>query len=217
MVKNIISVSTDDLIKLYQWKEINTEKVRNFFPVLDEFIVNVKDSWSVHYKYNLEHKKLYCAVTLYGGKMAECIYYQNEEKWHCKVIDDKNIEDYFKHDKEIKVATWKQEFITLPCVLMAYFLYYKEDIEETEETKQRSVKVKGKYKYSGKVYIKNYKLYNIKTKDKVSRARYKRSMQAWGVRGHFRHLPNGKTIFINPYVKGKNRNMIDKEYILKVK
>lgn len=31
------------------------------------------------------------------------------------------------------------------------------------------------------------------------------SCPAWGVRGHYRHLKNGKVIFVRPFVKGKER------------
>ncbi|HQC30872.1 MAG TPA: hypothetical protein PLP51_03945 [Acholeplasmataceae bacterium] len=39
----------------------------------------------------------------------------------------------------------------------------------------------------------------------------------WGVRGHYRHLSNGKIIFIKPYRKGKLRNkpeaQVNKDYV----
>lgn len=40
----------------------------------------------------------------------------------------------------------------------------------------------------------------------------------WGVRGHYRHLANGKTIFVKPFRKGKERNNLaafkGKEYVV---
>lgn len=40
----------------------------------------------------------------------------------------------------------------------------------------------------------------------------------WGVRGHYRHLANGKVVFIKPFRKGKERNNLtafkEKEYLL---
>ena len=39
----------------------------------------------------------------------------------------------------------------------------------------------------------------------------------WGVRGHYRHLSNGKVVFVKPYRKGKLRNnpeaQVNKDYI----
>lgn len=41
--------------------------------------------------------------------------------------------------------------------------------------------------------------------------------ECWGVRGHYRHYKNGKTVFIKPYEKGKKRNQgnyIEKRYVV---
>lgn len=40
--------------------------------------------------------------------------------------------------------------------------------------------------------------------------------ECWGVRGHYRHYKNGKTVFIKAYQKGKKRNekKVDKTYIV---
>ena len=34
---------------------------------------------------------------------------------------------------------------------------------------------------------------------------YTRHCEAWGVRGHYRHLPNGKVIYIKPHIRGKGK------------
>lgn len=44
--------------------------------------------------------------------------------------------------------------------------------------------------------------------------KYKRHCEAWGVRGHYRHLKNGKTIFIKPFIKGKGK-IKNTHYIIK--
>lgn len=38
--------------------------------------------------------------------------------------------------------------------------------------------------------------------------------EAWGVRGHYRHCRNGKTVYVKPYVKGaKKENFKGREYV----
>lgn len=36
------------------------------------------------------------------------------------------------------------------------------------------------------------------------------SCPSWGVRGHYRHLKNGKVVFVRPFIKGKERKNPDK-------
>lgn len=43
------------------------------------------------------------------------------------------------------------------------------------------------------------------------------SCECWGVRGHIRHYQNGRTVFIEPYKKGKKRDVLEprsKTYLL---
>lgn len=53
--------------------------------------------------------------------------------------------------------------------------------------------------------VKQYKL-KKNWQAKVERRKAEIRCQAWGVRGHFRHYKDGKVIFIEAYVKGKNRS-----------
>lgn len=61
--------------------------------------------------------------------------------------------------------------------------------------------------------FKSYKL--IKNWKSQARKKAEITCPAWGVRGHFRHLRNGKVIFIESFVKGKERDKYKgKEYAL---
>lgn len=44
--------------------------------------------------------------------------------------------------------------------------------------------------------------------------KYNRYCEAWGVRGHYRHYKNGRTVYIKPYKKGKGQ-MKNTEYNIK--
>lgn len=61
------------------------------------------------------------------------------------------------------------------------------------------------------------KSYTLKRgwKNKVERKKAEIRCLAWGVRGHYRHYKNGRTVYIAPYVKGKEREKYaGKEYVL---
>ena len=61
--------------------------------------------------------------------------------------------------------------------------------------------------------FKTYKL--IKNWKSQARKKAEITCPAWGVRGHFRHLRNGKTIFVEAYIKGKEKDKYKgKEYAL---
>lgn len=61
--------------------------------------------------------------------------------------------------------------------------------------------------------FKSYKL--IKNWKSQARKKAEITCPAWGVRGHFRHYRNGKVVFVEAYVKGKERaNYKGKEYAL---
>ena len=89
------------------------------------------------------------------------------------------------------------------------------DVEE-KECKPSTGKAQGRKKHDHST-VRFYKTYTLK-KNWVSRANRKKAdirCPAWGVRGHYRHYKNGKTIFIKSYVKGKDRdNYAGKEYSL---
>lgn len=62
--------------------------------------------------------------------------------------------------------------------------------------------------------------FNFEKLNKISKTSIKHTFSClcWGVRGHFRHLKSGKTVFVKPFKKGKERNNMsafsEKEYRL---
>lgn len=62
-------------------------------------------------------------------------------------------------------------------------------------------------------------VYRLCVNDGVGkRGSFSFSCPAWGVRGHYRHLKNGKVVFVRPFVKGKERASMsgykEKEYVI---
>ena len=84
------------------------------------------------------------------------------------------------------------------------------DVEEKEvkehETHEGLHPVEKKQKKRGKVrLVRSYRL-KKRWKTVMKRRIQQITCPAWGVRGHYRHYKNGKTVFIQPYVKGKKRD-----------
>ena len=104
--------------------------------------------------------------------------------------------------------------------LQNYICYYGiENIFNVQEkiAKQPSKKHRtGNRKKNNAVRL--YKLYTLR-KDWDQAKRLKRpvhySCEAWTSRGHMRHCPSGKIVYVRPCVKGKDREKyIGKEYLL---
>lgn len=110
-------------------------------------------------------------------------------------------------------------FVFVNCILQNYIVYHGMDalfdVEEKEAHQRVHKAQKGKKR---KPTVRLYKCYTLK-KDWESAPRLKQPIKytcpAWGVRGHIRHLKNGKEVYVRPCVKGKDRNKyVGKEYKL---
>jgi hypothetical protein len=98
--------------------------------------------------------------------------------------------------------------ITYFTYALMYFVLKQEPEEITTlfnaEINKAGEKVTGIYKYTGYIDLRKNKTYKpLIPKDPDDPKReYQRHIQAWTVRGHYRHI-NGKKIWIEPHVKGK--------------
>ena len=111
-----------------------------------------------------------------------------------------------------------ESYVFINLVIQNYICYHGMealfDVEE-KEAKQRHEHKKGSKK---KPVVRLYKCYTLK-KDWESAPRLKKPIKytcpAWGVRGHIRHLKDGREVYVRPCVKGKDRSKyVGKEYKL---
>lgn len=88
------------------------------------------------------------------------------------------------------------------------------EVETKEVHEQSGNRSQRRHEHRNSVRLfKSYRL--IKNWKSQARKKAEITCPAWGVRGHFRHLRNGKVIFIEPFVKGKERDKYKgKEYNL---
>ena len=91
----------------------------------------------------------------------------------------------------------------------AYFFHYKQDTDEipVKEVKKHTVHNKRKESMSTTTVRSlsvKYRLKGSVRHERIPKAR-QWHVDYWGVRGHLRHYKSGKTVFIAPYTKGKER------------
>lgn len=93
-----------------------------------------------------------------------------------------------------------------------FALSYYDDVFDVEE---KTVKVNSK-KTANKARsrhhnnaVKHYKVFKIKNAEDLKRTMAKHhtiTCELWGVKGHYRRYKSGKTVYIAPYTKGRNKD-----------
>lgn len=144
-------------------------------------------------------------------------------------IDSKFKDLIHASDKEIAglINVHLQSFFSIQYLLLNHKNIFSVTVQEDKKnTKPKSNKTKKpkKSKSNKKHKVRVYSISQsmddeiesvgkeLKTKRK---GKMLRVCDAWGVRGHYRHLSSGKVVYVKPHVKGKNRdNYIEKEYEL---
>lgn len=145
----------------------------------------------------------------------------------CKLLEDGQLELELsdktngmewltKTDDSENVAYW-QWLVDVFFSINSFMLHFGDVTMEVEEkiAKEPSEHKEHK-KQDRKNTVRIFKSYTLK-KNWKSQARKKAEITcpAWGVRGHFRHLRNGKVIFVEPYIKGPEKSKYKgKEYAL---
>lgn len=102
-----------------------------------------------------------------------------------------------------------EDLALLYLILNEFMLHYGEIAFNVHEIQCKGPSKKKEYRGSTVEtrVVRLMKQYTLKKNwvTKVERRKAEIRCQAWGVRGHFRHYRNGTVIFIQPYVKGKNK------------
>lgn len=102
-------------------------------------------------------------------------------------------------------------------IINAFMLHFGDVTTEVETKQAKAPSEEGrKQKKHDRNSVRLFKSYKL-VKNWKSQARKKAEITCpcWGVRGHFRHYKNGKVVFVEAYVKGKEKdNYKGKEYNL---
>lgn len=223
---NIIEATYNQHIKMLNWCDINLKDDKYSQPFrapFDNFKVHiaVEDSQDMHFTFKKLESNLYKLV-LRGGDLVVFDFLLKTESAleYSFVINKAN--DVVKSFGEFLPSEYATDDVTTDLsrgsinsflAVTNYFVYHKQDYTELEERERNVIKVKGRYKYAaGRNAIKLTRTYRLAkpvvTTDERNRIRREYKCEAWGVRGHIRHLKNGKTVFVRPYVKGKKRDEV---------
>ena len=229
-VFNVVTFSRDEFDALLAWRDANLEHVRaSFLPVLNEGSIEIHDGTgdvASIVTFQFDDGKLKTKLSMASGDVIAKHLYDPEGRTDGMI---KCVSSWFnpEHKEEFFAAGGTeqdcvQDVLTTVVSTMAYMLYSKENI--IESNKRRKIyppaeRKKGRYKspppYT--VLINGYTLKGLPVAKPLAKKKVKMALDAWGVRGHWRRLASGKKIFIKPYVKGKNRESeVHKKYIIKV-
>lgn len=122
-------------------------------------------------------------------------------------------------DRKIKLGMLlAQDNTVAKCVgkfraLMLFAAYYREEVERTKVIERAAKKRNNGKRSSGGKRMLTTRKYMIGEEILSELPRkYDRHTDGWGVRGHYRNLRSGKTVWVRPYTKGKNDSRSDREY-----
>lgn len=120
-------------------------------------------------------------------------------------------------NRDLMEETWAAD--VLPVIMFMMYVLHKSINREIVEIETTTKKYKPleQRKYNPPKN-KTYKLIDVVRKYERHINKNKRHITCdyWEVKGHFRHLKNGKTIYVKPYSKGKNKDGISKDRIYKL-
>lgn len=124
-------------------------------------------------------------------------------------------------DRKIKLGMLlAQDNTVAKCVgkfrgLMLFAAYYREEVERTKVIERTVKKRKNGKRSSGGKRMLTTRKYMIGEEILSELPRkYERHTDGWSVRGHYRTLKSGKTVWVRPFVKGQRENVVGQDYIV---
>lgn len=103
--------------------------------------------------------------------------------------------------------------------LMLFATYYHEEVQRTKVVSR--IEKPGKKRSSGKrsnrrmLTVRKYMIgEEVLSELPQPKRKYEKHTESFGVRGHYRTLRSGKTVWVRPYTKGENSGRSDREYYL---
>ena len=212
-----LSVSTlAEIDNIFEWKENNDELVFNFKPVLNEGIFICRNEIMLYFRFNSNDD---ASMTIIDNNIDIASFTWNRLSGdfnnitiHRQDIVDKTIALEIKRNAEYIYSEelyCNSMFIIIPTI-MAYIAHFQSDKQYVQSIRQQ-VKGSQKKKKGNKVaYIKKIiKVYiGQQLSTNTTRLEKQRSimLDSWSVRGHIRHLKNGKTTWIKPHKKGAGQH-----------
>ena len=170
------------------------------------------------------HNSVYCAFTIgiadedTGMELDVAVIEigQDETPYISPIAINDDVLYYYTFDDIAKISYWLANF----WIGIQYKLnHYSEEIRIAEQNKWESENSVPNKKKNNIVLVKRIKYIETDRKGigkNELKSNRKYTLPAWGVRGHFRTLADGREIPVRPYKKGKERNnpksYVSKEY-----
>lgn len=228
--KDIIEITQKQLDLIMEWRDMNKEIVRKFLPFIMNGTLRIKqENCTNEIAFLLFLKD---TNSFFGFFDYFCVEPSGENKFlysytaliqegKVYVKDKRTRPDYSTYYKDNQEDALLQDLIGVFFAVNAYFFHYKQDADEipVKEVKKHTVHNKRKEllgTHTVRSLSVKYRLKGIVRHERIPKAR-QWHVDYWGVRGHMRHYKNGKTVFIAPYTKGKDReNAIGKTKVYTV-
>lgn len=205
--KDMVVISDKNLLDLFDWRDQNTDLVRNFTPILTDVVIKAGGVY-VNIK-KVENKAFNYDFTVYAmGQRSITIHWNSVTQ-----KGNADVSEVFPYPDKKRQDEYSQSVISLYCSLMAYMEHYKEYVEAKEVRSISTNKKKGK-KHNKKVTYIRKKVYTVpgatelkqKGADTESTRAYTKPTEPFKVHGHYRTYKNGNRVWVKPYVKNKKDN-----------
>lgn len=102
--------------------------------------------------------------------------------------------------------------------LMLFAAYYREEVRRSavvERTVKPGKRSGGKKNNRRMLTTRKYLISEeLLSELPQPKRKYQKHTESWGVRGHYRTLRSGKTVWVRPFTKGKSEKREDKEYLV---
>jgi hypothetical protein len=204
-----ILLSDDDVKRILEWDRENHHKFNSIDFPLTEGLLLVK-------KYaDFFQKEITSA--LYFKISSDVIHFRLYE-WDSKEelasfdLDENfyknqklsNVKIYFKDSTEDELyMDFKYQFLLLLATFQ-YMNHHEHVVREQKIRKTISKRPKAKSNSSKNRVVKITSVqYSFDYSNEGAKRAYQRHTESWKVRGHWRHYKNGKSVWIEPYTKGK--------------
>lgn len=217
---NTIKITLNQLNNILSWRDKNKDLVRNFLPYLLNGTILIDDIARIDF--NVIFGEPIKFTTVYYGDntmVFSLTWSKSKDEDFCRLEKESYVNrSLFMNQTEFSYGEMKQNILTAFASVNAYLFHYRQDVSIIERKEVQKHPVKGKnntYKYkSEKVLNKLYTIVGRIHHNKIPANRQWR-IDCWGVVGHLRHYKDGKTVYIKPYLKGKNRNgEVEKTYMI---
>lgn len=185
-----IMLSTEDVTEIHKWANANDVSIDVNIPFEKVALVLGDESYTL----KCYNKNTYVNIFIIIDKVNRGYFRFNRS--NLKIIKNEIV------GREVITEKHLQAMIMQYLYTMAYITEYKPVLEPKEVSKSKK-KHKRSYKTENSItYLFNR---HYITNHSTTPKKHRPCKYAYTVRGHFRHLRNGKKIWVSQYIKGKGK------------